>query len=109
MYHAARTVMARIDAIQKRSLPECSLTEEDALVCFNLAPLETRRDVAMLGLIHRTVLGYGLRHFASMFQLAPPSTSQKHCCWHLQSHRGSRNLQKLVRSTLGLTDVYNLL
>ena len=37
----------------------------------------------------------------------PPSTSQKHC-W-LQSHRGSRNLQKLVRSTLGLTDVYNLL
>ena len=48
------------------------------------------------------------RHFASMFQLAPPSTSQKHC-WHLQSHRGFRNLQKLVRSTLGLTDVSNLL
>ena len=30
-------------------------------------------------------------------------------CWHLQSHRRYRNLQKLVRSTLGLTDVYNLL
>ena len=28
---------------------------------------------------------------------------------HVQSHRGSRNLQKLVRSTLGLTYVYNLL
>ena len=75
---------------------------------FESAVSQKRRDVAMLGLIHRTVLGCDPRHFASMFQLAPPSTSQKHC-WHFQAHRGSRNLQKLVRSTLGLTDVYNLL
>ena len=54
----------------------------------------------MLGMIHRTVLGCGPRHFASMFQNAPPSTSQKHC-WHLQSHRRSRNSQKLIRSILG--------
>ena len=51
---------------------------------FNLAPLETRRDVAILGLIHRTVLGCGPRHFASMFRLSPPSSFQKHC-WQLQS------------------------
>ena len=31
----------------------CSLTEEDALVFFNMASLETRRGIAMLGLIHR--------------------------------------------------------
>ena len=70
--------------------------------------LAFERDIAMLGLIHRSFLGCGPRHFASMFQLAPPSTSQKHCL-HLQSHRGSCHLQKLVRSTLGLTDFYNLL
>ena len=62
----------------------------------------------MLGLIHRTVLGCGPAHFASMFRPSPPSSSQKHC-WHLQSHRGSQNLLKLVRSTLNLTDVCNLL
>ena len=108
VYHVASTMLAGIDAIQRRFLRECCLTEEDALVFFNLAPLETRRDVAMLGLCHWTVLGCGPRHFSSMFRLAPPSSSQKHC-WQLQSHRGPRNLQKLVRSTLGLIDVYNLL
>ena len=91
VYHAARTMLARIDAIQKRFLRECCTIEEEALVFFNLAPLDTRRDVAMLGLIYRTVLGCGPRHFASMFRLAPPSLSQKHC-WHLQSHRGLQNL-----------------
>ena len=55
--HAAITILAGIDAIQKRFLRECCLTQEDALVFFNLAPLETRRDMAMLGLIHWTVLG----------------------------------------------------
>ena len=108
VYHEASTLLAGIDAIKKRFFRECSLTEEDALLFFNLAPLATRGDIAMLGLIHRFVLGCGSRHFASMFQLAPPSTSQKDC-WHLQSHRGSRHLQKQVRSTPGLTDVYNLL
>ena len=56
---------------------------------------------------HDEILQCCPRHFASMFQPAPPSTSQEHC-WHPQSHRGSRNQQKLVR-TVGLTDVYNLL
>ena len=101
-------MLAGIGAIQKRFLRGCSLTKEDALLFFNLAPLAKRNDIAMLGLINRSVLRCGPRHIASMFQLAPPSTSQKHC-WYLQSHRGSRHQQKLVRSTLGLTDVYNLL
>ena len=77
--HAASTILAGIDAVQRRFLRVCCLTQEDALMFFNLAPLETRRDMAMLGLIHRKVLGCGPRHFASMFRLAPPSSSQKHC------------------------------
>ena len=43
---ASRTILAGIDAIQKRFLRECCLTEEDALMFFSLAPLETRRDIA---------------------------------------------------------------
>ena len=39
VYHAARTILGGIDAIQKRFLRECNLTEEDALLLFNLAPL----------------------------------------------------------------------
>ena len=85
VYHAARTILAGIDAIQKRFLRECGLTEEDALVFFNLAPLETRRDIAMLGLIQRTVLG-------SETRLAPPVTpwfpkSSETGPFHTGSHR----------------------
>ena len=52
VYHAAKTTLAGIDAMQRRFLRECGLSDEDALLHFNLAPLETRRDIAMLGLIH---------------------------------------------------------
>ena len=43
VYHAARTTLAGIDAVQRRFLRECGLSDEDALQHFNLAPLETRR------------------------------------------------------------------
>ena len=40
-----------------------------ALHEFNLAPLESRRDMAMLGLIHRTLLGQGPPQFQQWFQV----------------------------------------
>ena len=52
VYHAAKTTLPGIDAVQKRFLRECGLSDEDALLHLNLAPLETRRDIAMLGLLH---------------------------------------------------------
>ena len=108
VYHAAKTTLAGIDAVQRRFLRECGLSDEEALLHFNLAPLETRRDIAMLGLIHRSVLGGGPRHFANMFLPSPPSASQKHDK-QLLTHRSPRHLQILSRSALGLVDVYNLL
>ena len=65
--HVAKTTLAGIDAVQRRFLRECGLSDEDALLHFNLVPLETPRNIAMLGLIHRSVLGCGPRHFANMF------------------------------------------
>ena len=53
--------------MQRGFLRECGLSDEEALLHFNLAPLETRRDIAKLGLIHRSVLGGGPRHFANSF------------------------------------------
>ena len=108
VYHAAKTTLAGIDAVQRRFLRECGLSDEEALLHFNLAPLETRRDIAVLGLIHRSVLGGGPRHFANMFLPSPPSASQKHDK-QLLTHRSPRHLQILSRSALGLVDVYNLL
>ena len=84
---------------------------------FNLAPLETRRDLAMLGLIHRTVLGKGPKHFQQFFvlqkQQARPNTRlegrrQAHGR-QLKDLRFGTHLNCARRSALGLTAVYNLL
>ena len=107
VYHAAKTTLAGIDAVQRRFLRECGLSDKDALLHFNLGPLETRRDIAMLGLIHRSVLGGGPRHFANMFLPSPRSVSQKHDK-QLLSHRSPRHLQILSRSTLMSTICYPL-
>ena len=59
IYHVAATQLMRVDKIQKHFLASVGLTELEALCNFRLAPLSSRRDMALLGLIHRTVLGGG--------------------------------------------------
>ena len=84
-------------------MTNAGVSKVDALVHFHLAPLSVRRDIAMLGLIHRAVLGKGTPHFQKHFPLA------------------SRSLRKIVeprtflrhpiikRSVFGLVAVYNFL
>ena len=55
IYHATRVVISRPDAVQNRYLRDVGVDDVTALVNFHLAPLPTRRDIAMLGLIHRTI------------------------------------------------------
>ena len=92
---------------------------------YGLAPLRVRRDIALLGLIHRTVLGGGVRHFDEFFyhsRAAPPAGN-----WEKHNHQlreygddessdvlsydfghGRGEAQKFVsRSALGLVRVYN--
>ena len=59
IYHACSSHLEHIDKLQHRFLRELGLSSERALLDFNLAPMSTRRDIAMLGLIHRAVLGKG--------------------------------------------------
>ena len=60
VFHATREVLERLDRIQTNFFT--------ALLKINLAPLAARRDVAMLGLIHRTVIGKGPNHFRECFK-----------------------------------------
>ena len=82
---------------------------------FNLAPLEMRRDIGMLGLIHRTVLGKGPEQFRPLFERSiecnnPRGRESK--LMHsrqLKTHRCGQYLDVLANSALGLADIYNLL
>ena len=87
----------------------------DALMVFNLAPLKTRRDVAMLGVVHRAVLKKGPPQFWKYFEeettqayYGTRAATRRHFR-HLKEHRRGRFLEVLRRSALGLVAVYNLL
>jgi hypothetical protein len=55
-YHASTTALLPLDRILAQFLKRIGITEIESLMNFNLAPLAVRRDIAMLGLIHRTLL-----------------------------------------------------
>lgn len=69
IYHATRDILGRLDRIQSKFLEDAGIDEAAALMNFNLAPLRTRRDIAMMGVIHRRVLGKGPEHFKTHLQL----------------------------------------
>ena len=55
-YHAASTTLHPLDRVQDRLCRELGLLPAEALVKYKLAPLKCRRDMALLGLLHRIVL-----------------------------------------------------
>ena len=117
IYHACCSTLKPLDKIQTRFLREMGMTEVEALFAYNLAPLRSRRDIAMLGLIHRAVLGCGPGHFQQFFRR---DLSEKKACYRtrrqkrrhdkqLVEQRGPSFSEQLRRSALGLVAVYNLL
>ena len=117
LYHATCTTLQQLNKVQDRLLRLAGVADLEALMHFNLAPLATRRDVAMLGLIHRTVLGKGPEHFQRFFVKAPQrgayqtrlqERQQRHGR-QLVDPRGRTHLNCVRRSALGLVAVYNLL
>ena len=83
---------------------------------FKFVPLAARRDMAMLGMIHRTVLGKGPEHFKKFFKLR--ETGQQRAATRFAARRHDKQLEEprkgcfpelLRRSALGLVAVYNLL
>ena len=112
IYHACDSHLALIDAIQKRFLKHLELSEEVALMSHNLAPLSTRRDIAMLGLVHRAVLREGPAQFFDLFR---PSSRQparfdtraaaRRHSRQLEDFRGRHFLELERRSAFGLVGV----
>ena len=106
--HAAATTLAPIDSIQARFLREVGLSEEDALINFNLAPLHTRRDMAVLGVIHRAAIGHGPSQLRQLFPLmvVRPMGVHERQILDLTTEFSQEYIQ---RSALGYVKVYNAL
>ena len=53
LYHAAPSVLDRIDKVQRRFLREMGFTEVEALELYRLAPLPCRGNMAVLGALQK--------------------------------------------------------
>ena len=93
--------LAPVDWIQQRFFGELGVTEEEALVEHHLAPLSVRRDIAMLGLIHRAALRKGQSQLQKLFRRPSPARRQIEEC----NMQGCARILK--RSAFGLVPVYN--
>ena len=115
VHHGSSTLLDGLDRIQRTLLKRLDLTEEEALKKYHLAPLSVRRDVAMLGVVRRTVLNKGPVHFKRWFF---PAERAHTFPTRLQGAKHGRQLHDyldgthsalLRRSALGLPRVYNSL
>ena len=116
IYHAPQFFLQRLDCIQHRFLEFIDISVQDALIKYHLAPLSSRRDVSMLGLIHRTVLGQGPKQFCDYFKLEtvphfPRGLLHRELRHAYQLHDATDGSESnaLKRSVLSLIYPYNLL
>ena len=116
IYHANEFVLAALDRVQDRFLDALGISAETALIEFRLAPLRTRRDIAMLGLLQRIVLGKAPEQFNSI--VIPASRPTFPRSFRDPMRRHSRQLHDpacgaekriLQRSWLKLIYTYNVL
>ena len=121
IYHACYSALESLDRVQSKRLEAAGMTELDALNHCHLAPLSTRRDIAILGLVHRNVLGKGPTHFCKFFRADEKTREEgrgRHRMqlveysgghWSYFMYPNSRPADYVKHSMLGLTTVYNRL
>ena len=119
LYHASASTLSRIDRVQARFLREVGLSEVQALEDYRLAPLESRRSMAMLGLLHRVNLGKAPGQLEALFPrlgaVEEPLWRQRVRRWRplhtKQLHTAATHYSSdtMGRSIFGLARCYNVL
>ena len=101
--------------MQRRYLNELSVTEEVAFIEHNFAPPSLRRDVAILGLIHKRVLGLPHPAYEEMLPFFGPEWYTPPCMPKHSKQLDNKRSQCIFRhamynrSIFGMVDVYNRL
>ena len=115
-YHATPSILKLLDEIQNEFLESIAISKVDALITFNFARLGLRRDIYMLGALHRINLGIAP---IPLRNLIPKHTSnlrsygfRNGISYHnkqLHDSVSSNSLVFLKRSLFGLVYIYNRL
>ena len=116
MYHATEYALSPLDRVQERVLEELDISEIDAFVKHALAPLRCRRDIAMLGFLHRVARQWAPSIFNKIIQRGSNARSLrslrcpgKRHSYQLKDPCGNIVTRQFNRSVFGLINIYNLL
>ena len=119
-FHACDSTLDSVDRIQIRFLRSVGLSEEEALLSFRLAPLKMRRCIAILGFLHRVVLGLVSPQILDLFPRAAVrdnrdsiservrGVAQRHDK-QLLDRVHARSSEQFKRSIFGMVQCYNAL
>ena len=107
--HAAPSSLAKLDDMQKSFLHQLHLTEAVGFLDFNFAPPCLRRDIGMLGFLHKRVLGQCHVAIQRLLPFIDPAP-----LWHnkqLDTHMLECVARPILfnRSLFGMVAVYNRL
>ena len=116
VYHAAPSLLRRLDSIQESFLCHLGFSNRDAFLNFNMAPMQLRRDIGMLGVFWKIAHGVAHPDFSALFPRlsgACPkhnarSASRRHNFQFVDQCDGTQ-LAPFARSLFGLVKVWNLL
>ena len=73
IFHASATALDKIERLQSSFAHELHLTEHVAFLDYNFAPPGLRRDIGILGFLHKRVLGHSHCAIEKMFNFIGPS------------------------------------
>ena len=106
IYHATSTVLAPLDRVATTFVHGLNLEVDYAFLHFNLAPLSLRRDIAMLGFLHKTNLPHAHPHIKDFFPSRPGTQ-----IWDVMGLRtqAMSHTELYRRSLFHLVHVYNAL
>ena len=101
IYHATTSILRKLDKVQESFLRQLGIDMKCALLDFNLAPLSMRRDIALLGVLHRAAIGEGPAQFREHFYRKAGSLRMYDVL------EGTHPSLLMRRSIWGLVSIYN--
>ena len=114
IFHACETVLLPLNRVLRNLLRQLGISLIDSLIAFNLPPLETRRDIAMLGVLHRAVLRQPPQHIWQWAQFdtrdlrRTPRSHRNHTRLLLEVPDSNR-IRMGRHSLFGVIKIYNML
>ena len=114
IFHAASSALAKIDHVQQHFLDELGISDGEAFLRFNFASPLLRRNIGILGLLHKRVLGKGhpifqrlLPFHRDVFGSLRPAEHNRQLYGHILEVNRQYNLHD--RSIFSMVYVYNRL